>query len=157
MRRTLLLCFIHGFKGGDETFRTFPSHVKALLQHALPKVTVLTITYPQFETRGDLHECVGRFKEWLQNKVIDLEVANSTPSPTVDPSVRTILVGHSMGVSSRPRHFSLFLPTNPFTHSQIRKQSRNPQAHCRTTRRSIFRTYRASWPLTHHTWVSRQA
>lgn len=33
----------------------------------------------------------------LQNKVIDLEVANSTPSPTVDPSVRTILVGHSMG------------------------------------------------------------
>ncbi|KAK1913812.1 hypothetical protein P3342_007057 [Pyrenophora teres f. teres] len=97
MRRTLLLCFIHGFKGGDETFRTFPSHVKALLQHALPKVTVLAITYPQFETRGDLHECVGRFKEWLQNKVIDLEVANSTPSPTVDPSVRTILVGHSMG------------------------------------------------------------
>lgn len=33
----------------------------------------------------------------LQNKVIDLEVANSTPSPTVDPSVHTILVGHSMG------------------------------------------------------------
>lgn len=33
----------------------------------------------------------------LQNKVIDLEVANATPSPTVDPSVRTILVGHSMG------------------------------------------------------------
>lgn len=33
----------------------------------------------------------------LQNKVIDLEVANGTPSPTVDPSVRTILVGHSMG------------------------------------------------------------
>lgn len=42
-------------------------------------------------------ECVGRFKEWLTNKVIDLEVANSTPSPTVDPSVHTILVGHSMG------------------------------------------------------------
>ncbi len=31
------------------------------------------------------------------NKVIDLEVANGTPSPTVDPSVRTILIGHSMG------------------------------------------------------------
>ncbi|KAF9692813.1 hypothetical protein EKO04_009074 [Ascochyta lentis] len=97
MRKTILLCFIHGFKGGDDTFGTFPSHVKALLQHALPKVTILAITYPKFETRGDLHECVGRFKEWLQNKVIDLEVANSTPSPTVDPSVHTILVGHSMG------------------------------------------------------------
>jgi hypothetical protein len=33
----------------------------------------------------------------LQNKVIDLEVANGTPSPTVDPSVHVVLVGHSMG------------------------------------------------------------
>lgn len=33
----------------------------------------------------------------LQDRVIDLEVDNGTPSPTVDPSVRTILVGHSMG------------------------------------------------------------
>jgi hypothetical protein len=62
----------------------FPSHLKALLQHALPKVTILTITYPKYETRGDLTECVARFKEWLTDKVIDLEVANSTPSPTVD-------------------------------------------------------------------------
>jgi pimeloyl-ACP methyl ester carboxylesterase len=29
--------------------------------------------------------------------VIDLEVSNSTPSPTVDPSVHVVLVGHSMG------------------------------------------------------------
>ncbi|KAF2185862.1 hypothetical protein K469DRAFT_574932 [Zopfia rhizophila CBS 207.26] len=97
MKKTLLLCFIHGFKGGDDTFGNFPSHLKAILQHALPKVTVLAITYPKFETMGDLHNCVARFKEWLQNKVIDLEVANSTPSPTVDPSVRTVLIGHSMG------------------------------------------------------------
>src|ERR1700761_4475139 len=33
----------------------------------------------------------------LQNKVIDLEVANRTPSPTVDPSVHVVLCGHSMG------------------------------------------------------------
>lgn len=33
----------------------------------------------------------------LQNKVIDLEVAASTPSPTIDPSVHIILIGHSMG------------------------------------------------------------
>ncbi|KAH7092126.1 hypothetical protein FB567DRAFT_516541 [Paraphoma chrysanthemicola] len=97
MRKTIVLCFIHGFKGGDDTFGNFPSHLKALLQHALPKVTILTITYPKYETRGDLTECVARFKEWLTNKIIDLEVANSTPSPTVDPSVHTILVGHSMG------------------------------------------------------------
>jgi hypothetical protein len=33
----------------------------------------------------------------LQEKIIDIEVENGTPSPTVDPSVRTILIGHSMG------------------------------------------------------------
>lgn len=33
----------------------------------------------------------------LQNVVIDLEVSASTPSPTIDPSVRTVLIGHSMG------------------------------------------------------------
>lgn len=40
-----------------------------------------------------LREYISR----LQNKVIDLEVAASTPSPTVDPSIHTILIGHSMG------------------------------------------------------------
>ncbi|KAL8712124.1 MAG: hypothetical protein Q9220_003558 [cf. Caloplaca sp. 1 TL-2023] len=97
MRRTLLLCFIHGFKGGDSTFAAFPEHLRALVSHALPAITVKAITYPQFETRGDLGECVIKFREWLQNVVIDLEVSAGTPSPTVDPSVRTILVGHSMG------------------------------------------------------------
>ena len=58
---------------------------------------------------------MGRFREWfglvaasrwsnadsisprLQNVVIDLEISALTPSPTIDPSVRTILIGHSMG------------------------------------------------------------
>lgn len=87
------------------------------MRHALPNITVQFVTYPKFETRGDLKECVSRFREWyrtsanqflptsfelmefirLQNKVIDIEVENSTPSPTVDPSVHVILIGHSMG------------------------------------------------------------
>lgn len=33
----------------------------------------------------------------LQDQVIDLEVANGTSSPTVDPSVHVMLLGHSMG------------------------------------------------------------
>jgi len=97
MRKTLLLVFIHGFKGSDNTFNDFPKDLRALLSTALPQIDVLSVQYPRYETRGDLRECVSRFKEWLQNKVIDLEVANGTPSPTVDPSVRVILVGHSMG------------------------------------------------------------
>ncbi|KAI1505428.1 hypothetical protein F5X99DRAFT_404912 [Biscogniauxia marginata] len=100
MKKTLLLCFIHGFKGGDDTFGAkseFALHLAALISRELPKVDVRAITYPKYETRGDLFECVGRFRDWLLERVIDLEVANGTPSPTVDPSVRTILIGHSMG------------------------------------------------------------
>ncbi|KAI1826226.1 hypothetical protein F4861DRAFT_537333 [Xylaria intraflava] len=100
MKKTLLLCFIHGFKGGEDTFGAkseFAQHLATLIRAELPKIDVRAVTYPKYETRGDLHECVSRFRDWLLERVIDLEVANGTPSPTVDPSVRTILIGHSMG------------------------------------------------------------
>jgi hypothetical protein len=63
-KKTLLLVFIHGFKGGDDTFARFPPHLRALLSHALPHLTVVQVQYPKFDTRGDLSECVVRFKEW---------------------------------------------------------------------------------------------
>ncbi|KAH8704049.1 hypothetical protein BGW36DRAFT_414356 [Talaromyces proteolyticus] len=97
MKKTLLLVFIHGFRGGEDTFLKFPDQLTALVRHALPSIAVQSVTYPRFDTRGDLKECVARFRDWLQNKVIDIEVDNGTPSPTVDPSVHVILVGHSMG------------------------------------------------------------
>ncbi|RDL39528.1 Uncharacterized protein BP5553_03868 [Venustampulla echinocandica] len=103
MKKTLLLCFVHGFKGGDDTFGDFPFHLETLLAAALPNITVQSIVYPKFETRGDLNEytrekkLMGYIAKRLLEKVIDLEVSNNTPSPTIDPSVRTILVGHSMG------------------------------------------------------------
>ncbi|EAW07640.1 esterase/lipase family protein [Aspergillus clavatus NRRL 1] len=97
MKKTLLLVFIHGFKGDDDTFANFPDSLRSLVARALPTVQVATAVYPKYETRGVLKECVGRFREWLQNQVIDLEVANRTASPTVDPSVHVFLVGHSMG------------------------------------------------------------
>ncbi|KAK3302260.1 uncharacterized protein B0T15DRAFT_298876 [Chaetomium strumarium] len=100
MRKTILLCFIHGFKGDESTFGknyAFVEHLRKLLAGALPKVDVQAVVYPKYETRGELGECVTRFSDWLLNKVIDLEVAAGTPSPTIDPSVRVILVGHSMG------------------------------------------------------------
>ncbi|KAL9587453.1 MAG: hypothetical protein Q9212_000269 [Teloschistes hypoglaucus] len=83
--------------GDDNTFGGFPEHLRALVSHALPKITVKAVTYPKFDTRGDFGDCVARFREWLQNVVIDLEVSAGTPSPTIDPSVHTVLVGHSMG------------------------------------------------------------
>lgn len=100
MKKTLLLTFIHGFKGGDDTFGStgdFAEHLATLLSVELPKLQIKTLVYPKYETRGDLTECVSRFQDWLLEKVIDLEVAAGTPSPTVDPSVHVILIGHSMG------------------------------------------------------------
>ncbi|RPA96900.1 hypothetical protein L873DRAFT_1810691 [Choiromyces venosus 120613-1] len=97
MKKTLLLCFIHGFKGDDDTFDRFPFDLKALVGHALPQLNIVSVVYPRYETRGDLMACVAKFREWLQTRVIDLEVAAGTQSPTVDPSVRTVLVTHSMG------------------------------------------------------------
>ncbi|KAK0674207.1 hypothetical protein QBC41DRAFT_309568 [Cercophora samala] len=100
MKKTLLLCFIHGFKGNDHTFgpnQAFPTHLLSLLRPLLPKLNLEFLIYPTYETRGDLTDCVNRFRDWLLNKVIDLEVSLGTPSPTVEPGVRVILIGHSMG------------------------------------------------------------
>jgi hypothetical protein len=63
-KKTVLLVFIHGFKGGDDTFDRFPPHLQALLSHALPAFNIVQIRYPRFETRGDLKEAVANFKDW---------------------------------------------------------------------------------------------
>ena len=65
MKKTLLLCFIHGFKGDDNTFGDFPDQLQTLVSNALPKIDVRAIVYPKFETRGDLAECVSRFRDWF--------------------------------------------------------------------------------------------
>ncbi|RFU78037.1 alpha beta-hydrolase [Trichoderma arundinaceum] len=100
MRKTLILCFIHGFKGGESTFGnnySFVEDLRRVVGKELPDLTVKVLVYPKYETRGDLGEAVSRFRSWLEEKVIDYEVARGTASPTVEPSVRIILIGHSMG------------------------------------------------------------
>jgi hypothetical protein len=116
MIKTLLLCFIHGFKGDEETFFQFPevrhfhqvSYEKQLLTDTIQdlknavseknsELDVQTRVYPKYETRGDLAACVETFREWLQDQVTDLERNVATPSAILDPSVSVILVAHSMG------------------------------------------------------------
>ncbi|EPQ67702.1 BgtASP-21056 [Blumeria graminis f. sp. tritici] len=93
----LLLCFIHGFKGGSDTFGAFPEHIRALVNHGIPHVDVRVIIYPKYETRGQLDECVCFFNTWLREKVIDIDVEIRLHSPSTDPSIQVVLVGHSMG------------------------------------------------------------
>lgn len=87
-------------QGGDETFGenySFTEDLRVHLSSLLPKLDVQVLVYPKYETRGNLADCVSRFRDWLQEKVIDIEVEKGTPSPTVEPSVRVVLCGHSMG------------------------------------------------------------
>lgn len=87
-------------QGGEETFGhkyAFTQDLRARLATLLPKLDVRVLVYPKYETRGDLADTVSRFRDWLQEKVIDIEVAKGTASPTVEPSVRVVLCGHSMG------------------------------------------------------------
>ncbi|KAJ5717133.1 hypothetical protein N7488_002779 [Penicillium malachiteum] len=97
MKKVILFVFVHGFKGDDDTFGDFPDHFCAELSNKYPLVTVAKAVYPKYETRGSLTECVSKLRDWLQDKVIDLEVANENHSPTITPSVHVILIGHSMG------------------------------------------------------------
>ncbi|KAK4056338.1 hypothetical protein OIO90_002782 [Microbotryomycetes sp. JL221] len=80
----LLLIFVHGFKGGADTFGAFPERVGHILRESQPNVDVQPIVYPPFDTRGELAAAVAERKSEFQDK--------GGQGPT-----RVILLGHSMG------------------------------------------------------------
>lgn len=115
-KKTLLLVFIHGFQvgphidsnitkfkltyiaqGDDNTFGDFPQHLQTITSPYLPKHRVVTKIFPRYETRGDLTIAVSKLRSWLQDLVIDLEASAGNEHCMLKPSVRTILVCHSMG------------------------------------------------------------
>lgn len=51
-------------QGGNLTFGRFSEHLKDLVAKELPKINVEVLVYPKYETRGDLGECVMRFRTW---------------------------------------------------------------------------------------------
>ncbi|ESZ91440.1 hypothetical protein SBOR_8163 [Sclerotinia borealis F-4128] len=98
MKRTLLLCFIHGFKGDGETFYTFPQSLQKNVADKLPDDDVELLMYPKYETRGDLLDSTERFLEWLKGKVMEVRKKKTqAPWPPNDRSVGVVLVAHSMG------------------------------------------------------------
>ena len=45
----LLLVYIHGFQGTDETFKEFPQRLKHMLSETIPDVTVESNVFPAYE------------------------------------------------------------------------------------------------------------
>ncbi|KAI1341059.1 hypothetical protein F5Y15DRAFT_24051 [Xylariaceae sp. FL0016] len=98
MPRTLLLCFLHGFKGDDDTFRSFPYDLKTQVAKKLPDHSVESIVYPKYETKGELGQCSEAFLSWLKEQVMEVRKAHcEKPWPPQDREVGVILVAHSMG------------------------------------------------------------
>ncbi|KAK1634232.1 hypothetical protein BDP81DRAFT_432414 [Colletotrichum phormii] len=98
MPRTLLLCFIHGFKGNENTFHDFPDDLKRSVTKQLPDHWVESIVYPQYETKGELAQATEAFLSWLKERVMDVRKANvEKPWPPKDREVGVVLVAHSMG------------------------------------------------------------
>ncbi|KAJ1328083.1 triacylglycerol lipase [Microdochium nivale] len=98
MPRTLLLCFIHGFKGNDNTFKNFPQDLQKQVSAKLPDHNVESVVYPKYDTKGELGQCSESLLSWLKEKVMDIRKEHSEkPWPPHDRDVGVILVAHSMG------------------------------------------------------------
>ncbi|KAH6915132.1 hypothetical protein BKA70DRAFT_1368913 [Coprinopsis sp. MPI-PUGE-AT-0042] len=89
----LLVIFIHGFKGTDDTFEQFPQRIHHLLTESLTNVNVECIIFPAYETKGDLDKAIIRFADWLTTLTVEREVACGQGAG----STKIVLCGHSMG------------------------------------------------------------
>lgn len=64
-KRDLLLVYIHGFLGSEQSFAQFPRHVHDLLTRALSGThEVYTKIYPRYKTRGTTKIARDNFSKW---------------------------------------------------------------------------------------------
>lgn len=83
-KRRLLIIYIHGYNGNNQSFKSFPAHVHKYLKLCIGDTHLIhTKVYPRYKTYKAMDVGVERFSEWLQ------------PHENEDTDV--ILVGHSMG------------------------------------------------------------
>ncbi|KAI8906383.1 hypothetical protein EDD86DRAFT_210599, partial [Gorgonomyces haynaldii] len=81
MRKELLVVFVHGFMGSEESFQQFPKD----LMHLLNDPGVECVRYPTYSTSGSFQLQVQKLMDWL------LLFASTHKYK------QTILCGHSMG------------------------------------------------------------
>ncbi|GAA5907317.1 hypothetical protein JCM8208_007153 [Rhodotorula glutinis] len=85
--------FLHGFKGGADTFAEFPLRLQAILEPV--GIALDPVVYPPYDTRGELVTAVENHVTWLKALVKEKE-AMFRSRGGMGP-VRVILFGHSMG------------------------------------------------------------
>ncbi|KAG5653022.1 hypothetical protein H0H81_002644 [Sphagnurus paluster] len=87
----LLVVFVHGFKGTDQTFGDFPDRLQHILAETTSDVKAECLIFPAYETKGDLTEAVIRFADWLTTLTVEKEVASGGGSGKAN----IVLCGHS--------------------------------------------------------------
>ncbi|GAA6006176.1 hypothetical protein JCM10207_000551 [Rhodosporidiobolus poonsookiae] len=83
--------FIHGFKGGADTFADFPQRLQVILE----PLCFEPVVYPPFDTRGQLVTAVDNHVVWLTQLIAEKQALYRERGGT--GPVRVILFGHSMG------------------------------------------------------------
>lgn len=91
----LIMVFIHGFKGTDSTFARFPERLRHIVAETVSNVTIESVVFPAYETKGELNAAVERFADWLATLTVEKEVA--TGSGGGAGKAKIVLCGHSMG------------------------------------------------------------
>ncbi|KAF9782273.1 hypothetical protein BJ322DRAFT_1009506 [Thelephora terrestris] len=91
----LLVVFIHGFKGTDSTFSSFPKRLEHVLSKSIDNVVTECLVFPEYETKGELTAAVEVFSEWLTKLVVEKEVAGGKGGGA--GKAKIVLCGHSMG------------------------------------------------------------
>lgn len=84
VKRRLLVIYIHGFIGSEDSFHSFPFHVHIQLKGKGARTHVVhSKIYPRYKTYKSFHLARDNLSQWL--------------SAHEDSNTDIILVGHSMG------------------------------------------------------------
>ncbi|KAJ3056076.1 hypothetical protein HK097_008204 [Rhizophlyctis rosea] len=104
--RNVLLLFVHGFLGTENSFATFPpdltAHIRQLPQFASLNVKLEARVLPRFDTKGDPTTAVEALAAWLMLNGVPGRLS-SDDRGMADVAASTqgidavVIVGHSMG------------------------------------------------------------
>ena len=68
-RRKLLLVYIHGFMGAENSFRSFPAHVHNLLTITMSESHVVhSKIYPRYQSRRPIQFATEEFSKWYSSE-----------------------------------------------------------------------------------------